>query len=674
MSTTSARPVVERAYRKWKQSVYYERNDLFQRQALAAFETAGNIAECFDEIVEILEGVAPDEDKRFLKWLKGIKTRLLPKKICRPDNNDESNEGVFLSNITSDEEYTATKVNYVFDGPVQLHILAALWLMVEGYALDQSLSDDAYGSRLDESLYEEDDPCSFLFRHYPTQYARWRDTAIKHAERLLKDEKQGVCLLALDIQQFYYRVRVDFDRLATELDELKPNSRFQLLEFETTVDLRHSLRAMVRKTIERYREVIRPTLKFTHDIEGENIGIPLSFCVSPVLANWTLREFDESIRREINPAYYGRYVDDMLLVVPDHLLRGGKQLPRSSDKERRNPIQRFLNHVFVRRGLLAPAEGHSYTIVGRPELVLQQEKCMLQHFDAEHSSAGLEKFKHNLQQASSEFRLLPDDDIERPLKDVAWQLIYEGSANKLRSVKGFREDRNELAKYLSKRLALHLHTDTEMEESIVEELFHFFKGVNALEFPDMWERVLTLLLVAGKDQRIRKLSAQIAGSIEKLNFVPEHSAVSDENRMSIRTTQSLRDDMMEHLELCLAMARGLSGDWESSRGSRSQRIHDNALLFRESNMIRHHLVRYPLANYTLWQGSLVTDAPPQKYGLDERRIQLSPRFVYLNELMNFHLGRNIAKDPAEHWERIKKDYVRLNGTEVQGAETTSPKE
>jgi len=674
MSTIAARPVVERAYRKWEQSVYYERNDLFQRQALAVFETAGNLTESFDEIVEVLEGVNPEEDKRFLKWLRGIKIRLLPKKICRPENNEESAEGVFLSNLTSDEEYTATKVNYIFDGPVQLHILAVLWLMVEGYALDKSLSDDAYGSRLDESLYEEDDPCSFLFRHYPTQYARWRDTAINHAERLLKDEKQGVCLLALDIQQFYYRVQVDFERLATELNGLKANSRFQLLEFEGPADLRLSLRAMVRKTIERYREVIRPTLKFTHDIEGENVGIPLSYCVSPVLANWTLREFDESVRREINPAYYGRYVDDMLLVVPDHLLRGGKQLTQDSRKERRNPIKRFLNHVFVKRGLLTPTDGHSYTIVDRPELVLQQEKCMLQHFDAEHSSAGLEKFKHTLQQASSEFRLLPDDDIERPLKDVAWELIYEGSANKLRSVKGFREDRNELAKYLSKRLALHLHTDTNMEESIVEELFHFFKGVNALEFPDMWERVLSLLTIAGKDHTIGKFRAQIAGSIEQLNFVPERKAFLDKGRMSIRTTQSLRDDLMEHLELCLAMARGLSGDWESNQGSRSKRKYDNGLLFRKSNMIRHHLVRYPLANYTLWQGNLVSDAPPQKYGLDQQRIQLSPRFVHLNELMNFHLDRDIAKDPAGHWEQIKKDYARLNGTNVQGAEITPPEE
>jgi len=665
MSAATARPVIERAYRKWKQSVYYERNDLFQRQALAAYETSGKVTESFDEIVDILEGVTPDKDKRFLKWLKGIKTRTLPKKIVRPENNEHSEEGVFLSNITSGEVYTATKVNYVFDGPVQLHILAVLWLMVEGYALDQSLSEDAYGSRLDESLYEEDDPCSFLFRHYPTQYTRWRDTAIKHAERLLKDEKQGVCLLALDIQQFYYRVRVDFERLATELDALKANSRFQILEFETTADLQHSLRSMVRKTIERYRQVIRPALKFTHDIEDENVGIPLSYCASPVLANWTLREFDESIRREINPAYYGRYVDDMLLVVPDHLLRKGKKLPQRSAEEGQKPIKRFLQHAFVKRGLLTPAGDRSYTIVDRPELVLQQEKCMLQHFDAAHSSAGLEKFKHTLQQASSEFRLLPDDDIERPLKDVAWQLIYEGSANKLRSVKGFREDRNELAKYLSKRLALHLHTDTDMEEGLVEELFHFFKGVNALEFPDMWERVLTLLTIAGKGQTIRTFRAQIAGSIEKLNFVPEGEDFTEDHRMTIQTTANLRDDLMEHLDLCLAMARGLSGEWENSRSR-----NDNAVLFRESNMIRHHLVRYPLTNYTLWQGSLVSDAPTQKYGLDERRIQLSPRFVYLNELMNFHLGRDIAKDPAEHWEQIKKDYYRLNGTKVQGADIT----
>lgn len=49
-------------------------------------------------------------------------------------------------------------------------------------------------------------------------------------------------------------------------------------------------------------------------------GIPIGFTSSAILSNWYLMGFDKDIKSKINPSYYGRYVDDILLVffIPGH--------------------------------------------------------------------------------------------------------------------------------------------------------------------------------------------------------------------------------------------------------------------------------------------------------------------------------------------------------------------
>jgi hypothetical protein len=213
--------------------------------------------------------------------------------------------------------------------------------------------------------------------------------------------------------------------------------------------------------------------------------LPIGICFSPLLANWYLRGFDKAVRENINPNYYGRYIDDILLVLPPNGLNP------------LDPIRSFLEAQFVARGILQPRDtAGNYQFSQIPELALQQKKCILHHFDVAHAKAGLENFRSKLAESSSEFRLLPAYELERPLNEVAWELLYDGSSNKLRSFTGIAENRNELAKYLYKRTALELYTDLEPDANVIADLCHFFKGRVALEFKDLWERVLTFFVVA----------------------------------------------------------------------------------------------------------------------------------------------------------------------------------
>lgn len=49
------------------------------------------------------------------------------------------------------------------------------------------------------------------------------------------------------------------------------------------------------------------------EFENRNI-LPIGFLPSNVLANYALRNFDKAIADGWNPIYYGRYVDDVIIV------------------------------------------------------------------------------------------------------------------------------------------------------------------------------------------------------------------------------------------------------------------------------------------------------------------------------------------------------------------------
>lgn len=46
--------------------------------------------------------------------------------------------------------------------------------------------------------------------------------------------------------------------------------------------------------------------------------IPLGFLPSLIISNWYLQGFDQAIIESVHPHYYGRYVDDILIVIGSH--------------------------------------------------------------------------------------------------------------------------------------------------------------------------------------------------------------------------------------------------------------------------------------------------------------------------------------------------------------------
>lgn len=634
------------AYRKLKCLVYYDKTDLNLRQRLADFECDPNFNKRLLAVQKVINSVDPFHEPAFKRWLKEINFRVVPKSLEKDgasENGKADSEGRFISNVTSAKNFRVEKVNYFFDGPIEVHLIAVLWIMFEGRVLDAQLGKECYGSRLDDTLGNPDDSSAGLFLKYHELYARWRDSGIHKAKQLLTEEHTSVCILGLDVQEYYYHIRLDFDAIAQSIHEAVLEEADQSESAWAPSNLLMCLEAICVA----YRKKIAPLLQLTHAHIPFDAGIPIGLCSSPLLANWYLRDFDKAIKTLVRPAYYGRYVDDILLVIP---VSGGPLKAGS-------PVANFMDYILVQTGILHEPTGNSYEIAEPGGLFLQQGKCILQYFDAKHSIAGLEKFQKKLEENGSDFLLMPVDEADNSLEDVAYELLYEGSVNKFRSVKGMAENRYELAKHLARQTILHLLTDDSPDPKISLGLRQFFKGKNAIEFHDLWERVFTFFLIADDSKAANTFSKHLQSEIKRVQFNGERSI-----------TEHLVGNLEGHLALCLAMS-GALGEPELKLFENDQASAKES--FRRANLIRHHFVRMPLLNYTSYSGPLTTRTVEKSVEIDLAKLMLSPRYVNFDECLLLVNSGNVKPNKQTAFQRAKDIYKAINRSEVDGIEWDS---
>ena len=636
---------VNLAYRKLKSLVYYDKTDLRIRARLAAFECDEGFDAKLLAVHSVLNTERPTAQRLFRGWLRGIGFRLVPKKL-KPGPQDRSEDqpqhGRFITNVTSSPAIEVDRVNYFFDGPIELHLIAVLWIMLEGRFLDGALGEECCGSRLSGNLQDEDDESIALFAKYHQQYARWRDTGIRRAKQLLLDEQRNVAILGLDVQEYYYRVKVDFDEVRSALKSAAGNRSTNGYQINPLLEC-------VEEIGSAYRGCIKPMLALTHaDIEDAVVGLPIGLCSSLVLANWYLQGFDAAVLKNVRPAYYGRYVDDILLVVP---------LPNDPTLDSDDPVAGFIRELLVSTKILREVDDGAYAIRARAGLFLQQSKCILQYFDARHSIAGLEKFQKKLEESGSDFLLLPVDEADNSMEDVAYELLYEGSVNKFRSVKGMAENRYELAKHLARQTILHLMTDDPPDRKVSRGLQKFFKGRSAIEFFDLWERVFTLLAIAGDQITLKAFRRQLESEIARVRT--EKTAV----------TAQLKTDLTKHLDLSLAMANALCSE-DLGLSELVEGVHSET--FRRANVLRHHFVRRPLLNFTTYTGPLTARAPEKIVKLDPRKIKYSPRFVNFDECMLLAYSGDIGPSRKSAFVAASDTFDRINRCSISGVEWSVP--
>lgn len=610
---------VKNAYLFLKSYVYHENLNLFLKKRVAEFE-----CDSFNEKIALIYESMMSEDfqrnKNWQEWIGKIDYNLLPKGVVFEDVEVKSN-GLFLTNERrSDNNKTKIKkINYFIDAPVEIHIIDVLWTIIVGPDFESELSNDCYGNRLSEMAIKFVKQESYsgvkareIFKRYIDQYNSWRDKAIDCATRYA-GKGEDVAILSLDLQSYYYHVEINFDSIIKRLTESSDRSSLDKLKLVLTKALKN--------IFEMYREKIRESLSVSHPKCNNILGLPIGLTSSALLANWYLRDFDISMSKEVRPVFYGRYVDDILVVIKRPVF------------EKNNPIDDFIKKYF--KGVLKK-KGKEYCISNiekKDSITIQDEKLILHYFSKENSLAGLRLFKQEIENRSSAFKFLPDEHVYEELDKYAYDIIYDGSINKFRSIIGFAENETELSRYISSHIIAHRLCKLDKKEQVIPHLKLFFNGGNVIKFSRFWEKVYQYSIVIKRFDFIKEFNEKIIEEIDNVFF---SEPVRDVDSKIGLLTEKIKKDLKLYNEISLSLCTSLldSNDSYFKRTEMSKS-------FRDSNLIRHHLVAWPLANFTDYDGDLTDEEAfrnGEKSEINGTKLDNSPRFIHFDEFQLYYLN------------------------------------
>lgn len=267
---------------------------------------------------------------------------------------------------------------------MDFHVLSALWVLKIGCHYDKCLDDCAYGSRLRRTASNEFNTRSLgSFKPYLKPFRDWRNGGIRAMRSSLEAEK-GIVALTADVSSFYHELSPDF---------MLNDSFNQLLDLPE--ELEHPEHQKLHRL---FIHALLAWAKTTPLQKGLPVGLP----ASAVVANMALIELDRVMQEQIAPLYYGRYVDDIMLVMD-----AGKQFGSTAD---------VWEWIFSRsQSLLAWADKtQKKEIYFQPEYLKRSRisfdngKNKIFRLEGPTGLAMVGSIERNIQERASEWRALPD--------------------------------------------------------------------------------------------------------------------------------------------------------------------------------------------------------------------------------------------------------------------------
>nr|WP_294946721.1 RNA-directed DNA polymerase [uncultured Mucilaginibacter sp.] len=585
-----------------------------------------------------------------------------------------------VTNFNNDQNPKLSRANFFIDASVEVHLVTVLWLTKVGHILSKDIVGENYAYKLE--LYKEDgdEYESFkpvvnglrLYKPYFIQYQKWRDEAIHKAQMLLDDGK-NVVLLSLDIKDYFHSVKVD-------LEQIRGYVLNQILfeEEDSQVDRLFDLLIAIHNNYTDKLKKVKIIPKLSYD---ESI-LPIGLLSSGILGNYYLRDFDEEIKDKLNPAYYGRYVDDLLFVfsnvkiehdaiypINDFLIKYfvnreileyhnlpelDPTLVEYSSTEKpyyKNPDISEMDEIEFSQIVLRAGE-LKFHLLSKPDLIIQSKKVILQFFDHKESSAIINKFKNNLEKNRSEYRFLPDEDeVDSEFDEEAFSLHYNDSINKLRSIKEFSEDKYGASKYLANKIFASSFSDEKPDKKTNKQILTFFKGDVGLAFHTLWEKVATYFIINDQPKELFKFYKQISTSIDAIDV-----ASYEDSKRSKKISQLIKKDLHCYLQIAIATPLALNPNFFNSKWQKDfeviyDKIFDIALNVRSSNMYRHFLLPISALNFTKYASDThnnlvkvnLVNVLPGNYALDDRLKLLAPRYVGFHEINILEIYHTVSQ-------------------------------
>jgi predicted amidohydrolase len=418
LRVTSAELVV--AYRKAKADAYYERdhatafafNEYEQSLSirLAALEERLNEAnerwEADPAFVGtysyIPKGLSPDS-------LPTLPPTVKRASFIASDPRRQWNQDCDTMRNSGARSKFRAKFRVVGRHSVEFHIVCALWILRVGHKFDALLGRDIRGSRLrrvksatGENQGEPNRIAVASFRRYAPDFRAWRSKGLSTIREALARNERVVAITA-DLKAFYHRASSDY----------LLNDKFLAA---TGLGLTEEDKNFTRR--------IQQALRFWNmQVPGASedgwLGLPVGISAPRVIANVLLWGFDRFVEQELNPLYYGRYVDDVFIVLRDNRdFKNAAEVWSYIVSRASSQSDGYLEHPSLAFSTSEDGEdvlGLALPYSKNSQLMFGAEKSKVFCLEGESGLDMLNSIEDVIAQASSEWRLLPDlpEDEER---------------------------------------------------------------------------------------------------------------------------------------------------------------------------------------------------------------------------------------------------------------------
>ena len=538
---------IKQAYIKLRSAIYYEKGNLILQRKFVDFACEHN-----NDINDV--------QNHMLKWLENndsingsineIDIYTLPKKF----EIKEADSKNYISNNHTKDKNNVERVYIYADIPIELHLVAVIWVLLRGTEIENKLLPCCKANRLaiaDDTKNIPDGKC--LYKPYFKQYQNWWSKAIDEANHIIENDANAY-ILSLDIQNYYHTVDFPLN------EKILGNSD---KEFDKKIN------DIFVKTHENYTAKFNKMFNGTELNQSKGVRLPIGLYSSPLLANIYLHELDLKIEDSIMPSYYGRYVDDILLVF-----RSVSECYKSVN----DIVSKKLN------GILNPLKTNgsitTYNFKDFPSLKLQAEKITLYYFDKNYSTGLLSKFEAEQKRRSSEFRFMSDDEDTRYNDEElnCFDNCFDTNDDSSARFKPQIENKYKLSCFLAKYISRKLIKGNLYGKKDGEKIKRYFKGRNLISNYQLWEKLFVIYAVSDNEKDFLQLRDEINSEIDKIEIaqIKDWSSYTDKNVLKYR--------LNEYLKIAQEKAINLLGEKSKTE---FKDIIDGAEKFKSANFIRH---------------------------------------------------------------------------------------
>ena len=330
------------------------------------------------------------ESNNFKKLHDLCKRYLRVFNAAREKKNNQEQERKFEDSVVfsdpaeecRERPFASCELRLVADTPVAFHVIMTWWILKIGEKLERTVSDNAYGNRI--RRHENGEVSQFslgTFKGYLKQYQTWHAKGLDAIRDALEKEKRVIAVTA-DFESFYHSIDAAF---------LLDDAFYETL----------GNKALLNEEEREYTELVVGMLQKWAAETPLGKGLPVGCSISAVVANLALHSFDDKIEKHLVPLYYGRYVDDVILVLenPSHLSRAKDVWTWLATRLHGLECEWKSGAIFYSDSTLCAA--------GDGKLAFQADKTRIILMEPGPGEYLLDSLERQIKERSSEWRSLP---------------------------------------------------------------------------------------------------------------------------------------------------------------------------------------------------------------------------------------------------------------------------